>query len=102
MVITLEGMGDGLSAGDSGDDGDGGDGVEGADLHGELDLWGEFLLCLVQCHALVGRQILCEPPDKQYKHILSEGSDCLKEADELQKSPTLSELTGEVKDDLQT
>ena len=47
MVITLEGMGDGLSAGDSGDDGDGGDGVEGADLHGELDLWGEFLLCLV-------------------------------------------------------
>ena len=40
MVITLEGMGDGLSAGDSGDDGDGGRG--GSDHHGELDLWGEI------------------------------------------------------------
>ena len=31
---------------------------------GELDLWRKFLLCLVQCHALVGRQILGEPPGK--------------------------------------
>ena len=29
-----------------------------------LTYGGKFLLCLVQCHALVGRQILSEPPDK--------------------------------------
>ena len=40
-------MRDGLNAGESGDNGDGGDGAEGADHHGELDLWGKFLLCLV-------------------------------------------------------